>query len=130
MEELLIPKMTIQTLVENAVVHGIENATWDCFLYILGERKEDMAVFVIKDNGVGIEEEKLNNLMKPEDIEEQQKESTHTHLGIYAVKKRLDYVYQNKASLNIISEIGNGTEVRLEIPLKEKKEEYDKWNFE
>ncbi len=26
--------MTIQTLVENAVVHGVENATWDCFLYV------------------------------------------------------------------------------------------------
>ncbi len=120
LEELLIPKMTIQTLVENAVVHGVENATWDCFLYIQGEKKENMAVFVIKDNGIGISEEKLNNLMKPEDTEEQKKEATHTHLGIYAVKKRLDYVYQNKAFLDIKSEIGNGTEVRLEIPLKEK----------
>ena len=34
LNELEIPKMVIQTLVENAVVHGVENATWYGFRYI------------------------------------------------------------------------------------------------
>ena len=49
LNELEIPKMVIQTLVENAVVHGVENATWDCFLYISGEVQDGIAVFKVKD---------------------------------------------------------------------------------
>lgn len=48
LNELEIPKMTIQTLVENAVVHGVENATWDCFLYVSGEITDGMAVFTVR----------------------------------------------------------------------------------
>ena len=44
---------------------------------------------------------------------------THTNLGIYAVRKRLDYVYDGKAEMNIFSEPGKGTEIILRIPLKE-----------
>ena len=51
--------MTIQTLVENAVVHGVENATWDCFLYVSGEITDGMAVFTVKDDGVGMSQEQL-----------------------------------------------------------------------
>ena len=44
---------------------------------------------------------------------------THTSLGIYAVRKRLDYIYDGEAKMSITSEEGKGTEVVLKIPLKE-----------
>ena len=124
--ELEIPKMTIQTLVENAVVHGVENATWDCFLYISGEIKDKMAVFKVKDDGVGISKEKLEQLSQNEErVEEPEHkgERTHTNLGIYAVRKRLEYVYHGKAKMTITSE--KGTLVVLEIPLEEEESEED-----
>ena len=120
LNELEIPKMVIQTLVENAVVHGVENATWDCFLYISGEIQDDMAVFKVKDDGVGISAEKLEALLKMEEEPEHKAERTHTNLGIYAVQKRLEYVYHGKAKMTITSE--KGTLVVLEIPLKKAKE--------
>ena len=122
LDELEIPKMVIQTLVENAVVHGVENATWDCFLYISGEIQDDMAVFKVKDNGVGISAEKLEALLKMEEEPEHKAERTHTNLGIYAVQKRLEYVYHGKAKMTITSEQEKGTLVVLEIPLKKAKE--------
>ena len=67
LNELEIPKMTIQTLVENAVVHGVENATWDCFLYVSGEITDGMAVFTVKDDGVGMSQEQLEKLMGTEE---------------------------------------------------------------
>lgn len=121
LSEVMIPKMTVQTLVENAVVHGIENATWDCFLSVIGECTGDMAIIKVKDNGVGMSEEKLKSLLAP-DMEEAgntEQGRTHTNLGIYAVRKRLDYVYDGKAGMNIFSEPGKGTEIILRIPLKE-----------
>ena len=119
LNELEIPKMTIQTLVENAVVHGVENATWDCFLYVSGEITDGMAVFTVKDDGVGMSQEQLEKLMGTEEEPEpdHEAERTHTHLGVYAVRKRLDYVYQNKARMSITSEPGKGTQVILEIPM-------------
>lgn len=122
LNELEIPKMVIQTLVENAVVHGVENATWDCFLYISGEIQDDMAVFKVKDDGVGISAEKLEALLKMEEEPEHKAERTHTNLGIYAVQKRLEYVYHGKAKMMITSEKEKGTLVVLEIPLKKAKE--------
>ena len=122
LNELEIPKMVIQTLVENAVVHGVENATWDCFLYISGEIQDDMAVFKVKDDGVGMSAEKLEALMKMEEEPEHKAERTHTNLGIYAVQKRLEYVYHGKAKMTITSEQEKGTLVVLEIPLKKAKE--------
>lgn len=47
---------------------------------------------------------------------------THTNLGIYAVQKRLEYVYHGKAKMTITSEQEKGTLVVLEIPLKKAKE--------
>lgn len=118
LNELEIPKMTIQTLVENAVVHGVENATWDCFLYVSGEIIDGNAVFTVKDDGVGMSAEQLEKLSGTEEELEHEAERTHTHLGVYAVRKRLDYVYHNKARINITSEPGKGTQVVLEIPLE------------
>lgn len=117
LNELEIPKMTIQTLVENAVIHDVENATWDCFLYVSGEITDGMAVFTVKDDGVGMSQEQLEKLMGTEEEPDHEAERTHTHLGVYAVRKRLDYVYQNKARMSITSEPGKGTQVILEIPM-------------
>ena len=122
LNELEIPKMVIQTLVENAVVHGVENATWDCFLYISGEVQDGIAVFKVKDDGVGISAEKLKTLMNMEEEPEHKAERTHTNLGIYAVQKRLEYVYHGKAKMTITPEQEEGTLVVLEIPLKKAKE--------
>ena len=115
--DVIIPSLSLQPLVENAVVHGVENATWDCFLYVSGEITDGMAVFTVKDDGVGMSQEQLEKLMGTEEEPDHEAERTHTHLGVYAVRKRLDYVYQNKARMSITSEPGKGTQVILEIPM-------------
>ena len=75
----------------------------------------------IRDTFIGLSQEsaalgqKLGIEFKEEPDHEA--ERTHTHLGVYAVRKRLDYVYQNKARMSITSEPGKGTQVILEIPM-------------
>lgn len=122
LNDIPIPKMTVQTLVENAVVHGVENATWDCFLSVTGELVGETAVIKVKDDGVGIPADRLASLLNPETEQKESRERdgrTHTSLGVYAVRKRLDYIYDGEARMSITSEEGKGTEVILEIPLKE-----------
>lgn len=122
LNSIQIPKMTIQTLVENAVVHGVENAIWDCFVYVTVECWDHMVVIKIKDNGVGMSKEKINSLLDPEINRKERKPEdgqTHTNLGIYALRKRLDYVYDGNADISIVSREGKGTEITLKIPLEE-----------
>lgn len=122
LNDVQIPKMSIQTLVENAVVHGVENATWNCFLSVTGIYENDRVRLTVYDTGVGISENKVKTLLKPLDERSEEQEGKgrlHTRLGIYAIRKRLEYVYGGEAEMTIRSKEGKGTEVTLTIPLQE-----------
>ena len=67
----------------------------------------------IRDNGVGIENDRLQQIMNEEyDFDEDQ----HTHIGIRNVDTRLKMHYGEKYGLHIVSEPGVGTEVILRLP--------------
>ena len=62
LDHYLIPKITIQPLVENALYHGIKNKRGLGKITISGEDREDCFVLRVKDNGIGISEESLELL--------------------------------------------------------------------
>lgn len=62
MDQYLIPNMTLQPIVENAIMHGLENKYERGRISISAYVTEKRLVLTITDNGVGIEEEKLNYL--------------------------------------------------------------------
>ena len=115
-----IPKMSLQILVENAVVHGVENATWNCYISITSNYSpgSGYASFIVADNGIGMSKEKVNQLLSGEESAEDEKGSTHTHFGIRALKKRIDYFYGGDADLKIDSVPQEGTTITLTIPLR------------
>ncbi|MBP3568737.1 MAG: sensor histidine kinase [Lachnospiraceae bacterium] len=55
----MIPKITIQPLVENALYHGIKNKRGSGKIEIRGRKQEEMLVIEIEDNGIGISKERL-----------------------------------------------------------------------
>jgi two-component system sensor histidine kinase YesM len=105
-----MPKVLLQPLVENAIVHGIEPAAYPCELHVLATLKrenEAPALYIsIQDNGVG-----LGTQTQPD----------HTGLGLSNVQERLKTAYDN-ASLSITSPMGGGTQVVIVIPIREEKE--------
>lgn len=115
-----IPKMSLQILVENAVVHGVENATWNCYISITSSYSpgSGYASFIVADNGIGMSKEKVDQLLSGEESAEDEKGSTHTHFGIRALKKRIDYFYGGDADLKIDSVPQEGTTITLTIPLR------------
>lgn len=113
-EELLrccVPRLTIQPLVENAIVHGLEprrglgNVTvriWE----------EDQTVCVrVEDDGVGFEPEKLDLTGEKEPT------TAHNHIALPNILRRLDLLYGDRASLKINSAPGRGTTVLLALPI-------------
>ena len=61
LRHLELPKLLLQPLVENAVIHGIEPSVTPCKLEICLERHEGTLYIVIEDSGVGFTKEQLNS---------------------------------------------------------------------
>lgn len=124
--EQLIPKLTIQPLVENAIVHSVEVSKAKVLLVISGHIEGADVVLRVKDNGVGIPKEILEHLLtrSGNDGKEVDVRRAHTGLGVYAVHQRLQYMYGEPYGLMVESEVGKGTcfTVRLPHQIKNQKQ--------
>ncbi|MGF6947909.1 two-component system sensor histidine kinase YesM [Neobacillus sp. B4I6] len=116
-EGYTIPMLTIQPIVENVFNHGFEQKKGLWKLSIDVQKVFDDIEITITDNGVGIPEEKLDDLM------EQIKRSTHSlnttgSIGIKNVDARIRLYFGNDYGLDISSTVGKGTIVVIRIPVK------------
>jgi sensor histidine kinase YesM len=102
---LHIPKLLVQPLLENALIHGIEPSTEPCLARITGriERGGSLLILEVSDDGVGCD---------PSSIDEKKR------VGIGNVRERLSLLYAS-ASLELEGSLGSGFVARISIPLKE-----------
>ncbi len=113
--EIEIPKLILQPFVENAIVHGFEKKKEGCMITISGFREGDYLKFVIADTGTGMNEEQIAAIFE----EDSKKCYSGQRVGRYAVKnvkERLALKYQDNFVLDIESEPGKGTSVKIMIP--------------
>ena len=112
-----IPSMVLQPLVENAVNHGIRNIDWEGLIILSLYREASRACISIKDNGIGISEEKINKILADEfDYTNQSKDSNG--IGMSNVISRLDLHYNADNVFMIKSEgLNKGTEIIISIPM-------------
>ena len=115
--ETMVPKLILQPLVENSIVHGIEpRAGWG---YIRIESRcigKDMEI-VVEDNGIGISGEWLKR-----GIPEENNEGTRTKVGLEAVHKRLRILYGENYGIHLTRGLISGTIVTLKMPIVFKEE--------
>lgn len=102
-----IPKLLLQPIVENAVIHGIEPLDRPCTIDICAELKQQeqqsVLTISIQDDGAGFN-------MDSQCIE--------SNIGLSNIKERLKLAYK-ESNLYIESQIDLGTRVMIEIPEKE-----------
>ncbi|MDD3204979.1 MAG: histidine kinase [Lachnospiraceae bacterium] len=111
----MIPKISIQTLVENSITHGISGDIDHINIYIRTYMEGDQLLIKVRDDGIGIAPEKLNELKEAfanSDL------NTHKSLGIglMNLSSRIHILYDEPASLSIESNLGYYTLVTLSIP--------------
>ena len=70
----------------------------------------------VKDNGCGIDEDKLQELN--EQLENGLDDINSTHIGIANVNSRIKLFYGNEYGLSISSDFGEGTQVTIRIPVQ------------
>lgn len=109
-KDVHIPSLTIQPLVENAIHHGIMEKVEGGTIYVRIYKKGADVKVSIEDNGVGIQEEVLAQLLT-------RKMSSTKSVGLLNTHLRLQRQYGQ--GLHIESSVNNGTIVSFQIPLYE-----------
>lgn len=104
-KQLRIPKLILQPVVENSIVHGFDNQLGTCKLRISASYAEPYLTFLIEDNGPGIDPETLRTLLT--------RKSSSGGIGLQNVHKRAHLHGDESCGLHITSILGQGTTVRL-----------------
>jgi two-component system sensor histidine kinase YesM len=108
-EKLIIPRMLLQPLVENAIFHGIVPNEADGRISIRVHQWDGHTEFLVTDNGLGIGEEKLKLLAEPETAIAK----GVMGIGLRHVYDTLRFYYAGSSELTITSEPSQGTAVRV-----------------
>lgn len=112
MEEIRLPKMTLQPLVENALYHGVKEKRGKSSIWITFEDAGRDIVIQVKDDGIGMTEDRLR------EVQEGLKNNQSVGFGMSAVEGRLKLYYGEEYGLDICSKYQEGTVIRVNIPKK------------
>ena len=116
-DQLMIPKMILQPFIENAFFHGFPEGQNGEIFVCVREKTEKLIVEII-DNGVGMDERQVNEL---ENGKSSRKSEHFTGIGINNIRDRLKLIYENQYELKIKSSLGEGTTVKVVLPIQHKE---------
>ena len=108
-----ILKLTLQPVVENALYHGIKYKRAKGCIHIHGEKEGDIIRLTVRDDGVGMDEDELEQLRQQ--IEKPCQE-TEKGFGLANVNERIHMYFGPEYGLKIQSQKGKGTTVEIVIP--------------
>lgn len=104
------PKLILQPLVENAVLHGLESKIDGGFIKVSIHEAEDMIIFCVTDNGIGVDQTLIRERLHNDDEKDK----------VFALKnidERIKLKYGIRFGMVFSSEIGVGTKVEVVIPI-------------
>lgn len=116
--ETLLPKMTLQPIVENAIQHGMERKKKDSLLRIKIEFAGNIVNVIISDNGAGMDADTLERLNKKIRIFNvfKREEGRHNGIAMPNVNRRIQLMFGEDYGLHISSIRGMGTDVEIHLP--------------
>lgn len=117
---LYIPRLLIQPILENAIVHGIEEKLDKGHILVAARREDEDLYIQIIDDGVGMTEETMSHILR-EDYS--MKKSGHTSIGVVNVNRRIQMIYGKDYGLLVQSVLGAGTKITIHIPAREEEQE-------
>ncbi len=102
-------KITLQPLIENALYHGISRMVDQGEILIKIYLDGNDVIFEVKDNGVGMTQEQVDNILK--------KELTDSKgIGVKNVNDRIKIYFGDEYGITVMSELDEGTTIKIKIP--------------
>jgi two-component system, sensor histidine kinase YesM len=122
LEHLFVLKIVLQPIVENAIYHGIKQRRGPGHILIQAEEKDERLIICVKDDGVGMSEEKLASLRESLSIDfttgdKDRKMKGIKGYGMINVHARIQLTFGSSYGLSIDSEEGQGTTVTVVHPI-------------
>lgn len=108
--QAIIPVLTVQPLVENAVMHGIAKKPGGGRVALTARQEGGELRIRVEDTGVGIPAEQMGTLLR-------RGAGSGLGIGLYNVDRRLRLIYGEEYGLRLESREGEGTRVEVRIPL-------------
>ena len=117
--EVRVPSMILQPIVENAVNYGIRDIDWEGHIDLKVYRDNSMVYMSIKDNGVGMSEERIRQILTGEFVGEVSPDhSASNGIGLQNVIERLQIFTGQRDVMEIYSEgAGKGCEFIIKVPM-------------
>ncbi|WP_338533655.1 sensor histidine kinase [Paenibacillus peoriae] len=107
-----MPKLVLQPLVENAIVHGLEQVIDGGIIEVSIARVEQGIRLIVNDNGLGTDQTKIHQMMT-------QEEELKNVFALKNIDDRIKISYGQGYGLCFTSKYGIGTKVEVNIPLIE-----------
>lgn len=114
--DLAALKLMLQPLVENAIYHGMEFMDGDGEILVEVRREEDDLFFEIRDNGLGMTKEQVENLLSEKPHVSSKRGSG---IGVKNVNERIRLYFGEDYGLSIESEPDEGTKIRCHLPARQ-----------
>lgn len=112
---IIIPKFIIQPIIENAIYHGVEMKKGKGIIKVYGFKLNDTLKIIIQDNGVGMSEERLKQLVNS--IQDFNNSDSSSSIGMKNANQRLKLLYGSSYGITITSKENKGTKVELLLPV-------------
>ena len=116
-----IPKLTLQPILENSIIHGTELKIGTGNLKIQFERTQKRLIIRISDDGVGMDEETLTRLNQKLGRSGNQltenEEETKGGIALINVNNRIHLIFGEEYGMHVYSIPGKGTDVEISIPM-------------
>ena len=114
-QELTVPKLILQPLIENSIYHGIRKLeTTEGTIVVRGTIENGQLIIDVIDNGPGFSEEER---MRQEYLVQHPEKRGERGIGLSNVYQRLTFCYGRNISMEIISKPFIETIVRLKLPI-------------
>lgn len=117
----LVPRLILQPLVENAIIHGIGPSGKEGIIRIRAWLERDMLLCEVQDNGVGYQESKKpagHSLASP--VKERM-----SGIGLNHIRQKINLYYGPDFKLHIFGRPDEGTTVRFSLPIQRSEDEID-----
>lgn len=112
-----VPKLSIGTFIENACIHGIEASVSEGFITVTITKNSGYLFIEISDNGKGFEESRLEELRTMFSHADNKLLNESKSTGMLNAYLRLNMYCEGKMIFNIDSELENGTDITIQLPL-------------
>ncbi|MBQ7149031.1 MAG: sensor histidine kinase [Pseudobutyrivibrio sp.] len=111
-EDCITIKLIIQPLIENAINHAVGELDDEGVIDIVGYEKDGDIFIEVRDNGMGIPPEVLENLL----VEKTESKGKGSGIGLWNINQRIKLYFKDDYGLSIESELDEGTTAIIHLP--------------